>query len=93
MNTCMPTNSMRDMNMDQNRNMQHMDCSRERTMDRTTGINCFNPDRDRERFPLGMAYVPMQKSLMMYDNLQKAYCAGTIFPSLDKPFTGRRCVR
>ncbi|MBQ9991469.1 MAG: spore coat associated protein CotJA [Lachnospiraceae bacterium] len=54
-------------------------------------MGCFSVDRDR--FPLGMAYVPMQESLMMYDNLQKAYSAGTIFPSLDKPFTGRRCVR
>ncbi|MCI8790380.1 MAG: spore coat associated protein CotJA, partial [Lachnospiraceae bacterium] len=25
-------------------------------------------------------------------DLEKAYCAGTIFPELDKPFTGRRCV-
>lgn len=46
-----------------------------------------------EQFPLGMAYVPMQGNIIMYDNLMKAFQAGTIFPCLDKPFTGRRCVR
>ena len=29
----------------------------------------------------------------MYENLEKGYQAGTIFPELDKPFTGRRCVK
>ncbi|MGN1314120.1 MAG: spore coat associated protein CotJA [Lachnospiraceae bacterium] len=46
-----------------------------------------------EQFPLGIAYVPMQGNIIMYDNLMKAFQAGTIFPCLDKPFTGRRCVR
>lgn len=46
-----------------------------------------------QQFPLGMAYVPMQESITMYDNLEKAYHIGTVFPCLDKPFTGRRCVR
>ena len=45
-----------------------------------------------EKFPLAMAYVPWQEFQGMYDDLEKAYCAGTIFPELDKPFTGRRCV-
>ena len=51
--------------------------------------NAFSP----QQFPPGMAYVPMQESVTMYDNLEKAYHIGTIFPCLDKPFTGRRCVR
>ena len=29
----------------------------------------------------------------LYENLDKAFCRGTIFEELDKPFTGRRCVR
>ena len=45
-----------------------------------------------DRFPVAMAYVPWQEIEGMYDYLEKAYCAGTIFPELDKPFTGRRCV-
>ncbi|MCI5954767.1 MAG: spore coat associated protein CotJA [Lachnospiraceae bacterium] len=28
----------------------------------------------------------------MYEDLEKAYRIGTVFPELDKPFTGRRCV-
>ena len=45
-----------------------------------------------ERFPVGMAYVPWQNSCNIYDNLEEAFMTGTIFPELDKPFTGRRCV-
>lgn len=44
------------------------------------------------KFPVAMAYVPWQKFDKLFDDLEKAYCAGTIFPELDKPFTGRRCV-
>ena len=44
--------------------------------------------------PVGMAYVPMQKFGTTYEP-QKALMAGTIFPELDKPFTGkpRGCCR
>ena len=45
------------------------------------------------QFPLGMAYVPMQEFTKLYENLDKAFCCGTIFEELYKPFTGRRCVR
>lgn len=46
-----------------------------------------------EGFPLGIAYVPMQKFSGIHDNLMEAFHAGTVFPELNKPFTGRRCVR
>nr|WP_296437355.1 spore coat associated protein CotJA [uncultured Acetatifactor sp.] len=49
-------------------------------------------DDNFEDFPIAMAYVPWQKFERLYDDLEKGYCAGTIFPELDKPFTGRRCV-
>ena len=39
-----------------------------------------------EKYPLAMAYVPWQHFTQMYENLE-------IFPELDKPFTGRRCVK
>ena len=45
------------------------------------------------QFPLGMTYVPMQEFTKLYENLEKAFCCGTIFEELYKPFTGRRCVR
>lgn len=45
-----------------------------------------------DRFPIAMAYVPWQKFDKMYDDLEKAFHHGTIFPELNKPFTGRRCV-
>ena len=51
----------------------------------------FN-DRNMDDFPIAMAYVPWQTFDGMFDDLEKAYCAGTIFPELDTPFTGRRCV-
>ena len=46
-----------------------------------------------DQLPLAMAYVPWQHFTQMYENLEKGYRAGTIFPELDKPFTGRRCVK
>lgn len=43
-----------------------------------------------EQFPVAMAYVPWQKNCNMNENLDEAYQTGTIFPELNKPFTGRR---
>lgn len=43
-----------------------------------------------EQFPVAMAYVPWQRNCNMYENLDDAYNIGTIFPELNKPFTGRR---
>lgn len=49
-------------------------------------------DEQIDKFPVAMAYVPWQHFEKMFDDLEKAFRAGTIFPELDKPFTGRRCV-
>lgn len=38
-----------------------------------------------------MAYVPWQEFERIYENLEEALAVGTIFPSLNKPFLGRRC--
>ena len=46
-----------------------------------------------DRFPIAMAYVPWQHLTHVFENLEEAYNAGTIFPELEKPFTGRRCVQ
>ena len=43
-----------------------------------------------DRFPIAMSYVPWQKFDKMYDDLEKAYNIGTVFPELNKPFVGRR---
>ena len=43
-----------------------------------------------EQFPVAMAYVPWQKNCNMYENLDDAFKIGTVFPELNKPFTGRR---
>lgn len=48
---------------------------------------------DLDKFPVGMSYVPWQKLCTIYENLEEAYRIGTIFPELDKPFTGRRNPR
>lgn len=49
-------------------------------------------EEQRDKFPIAMAYVPWQHFDTIYDDLEKAYKIGTIFPELNKPFTGRRCV-
>ena len=43
--------------------------------------------------PLAMAYVPWQHLSSIFEDLDAAYKKGTIFPELEKPFTGRRCVK
>ena len=50
-------------------------------------------DNQIDKFPVAMAYVPWQRFDKLYDDLEKAYCYGTVFPELNKPFTGRRCVQ
>ena len=51
----------------------------------------YHFDEQFDRFPLAVAYVPWQHITKVYENLEQAYRTGTIFPELDKPFTGRRC--
>ncbi len=46
-----------------------------------------------DRFPLAMAYVPWQRLTHIYEDLDEALENGTIFPELNKPFTGRRCCQ
>ena len=41
-----------------------------------------------EQYPVAMAYVPWQQNANMYENLDEAFRAGTIFPVLNKPFKG-----
>ena len=48
---------------------------------------------DPRLFPLAMAYVPWQHMENVYENLEEALCVGTLFPELNKPFQGRRCVK
>lgn len=45
-----------------------------------------------EKQVIAMAYVPWQHFNRIYEDLEIAYKEGTIFPELNKPFTGRRCV-
>ena len=49
-----------------------------------------NMDKYMDNLTVAMAYVPWQR-FKMYENLEEAYCNGTIFPDLNKPFLGRRC--
>lgn len=59
-------------------------------------MNSFNCDMkpdSMDSFPVAMAYVPWQNMTEIYQNLNEAYDAGTIFPELTKPFTGRRCIK
>ena len=52
----------------------------------------YNFNESFDRFPVAMAYVPWQHLTGIYENLEEAYCNGTIFPELNKPFIGRRDV-
>lgn len=49
-------------------------------------------EHDYDRLPIGMAYVPMQQWRQTYE-FDKGLHYGTIFPELNKPFTGRRCIK
>lgn len=51
-------------------------------------LKAMNEPASREQFPVGMAYVPWQELNELYD-LERGFRAGTIFPDLDLPFTGR----
>lgn len=53
--------------------------------------SCSRPDCP-EKFPVAMAYVPWQNWTTIYE-LDKGYKCGTIFPELNRPFTGRRCCK
>lgn len=53
----------------------------------------YSFDEYFDRFPVAMAYVPWQRMSRIFEDLEEGYCKGTIFPELDKPFTGRRCVK
>lgn len=56
-------------------------------------IQEYREERRRADRPLAMAYVKWQQFDRIYDDLEKAYRIGTIFPELNMPFTGRRCVQ
>ena len=52
-----------------------------------------NSDKSRnymDEKSLAMAYVPWQKEPEIYEDLEKAYCIGTVFPALNFPFCGKR---
>ena len=61
--------------------------------------NCYCNNKMQKRIQynnfdnlsLAMAYVPWQKWQSVYEP-EKAINIGTIFPELNKPFTGRRGV-
>ena len=52
----------------------------------------YNFDEAFDRVPVAMAYVPWQQLTQLCENLEEGFISGTIFPELDKPFTGRRVV-
>ena len=60
-------------------------------MDRNMNTNTRGSSASQdhcEDWVVGMVYVPWQTFGKTYDP-KKALMAGTIFPELDKPFTGR----
>lgn len=52
----------------------------------------YTLDEYFDRYPIAMAYVPWQHLTRIYENLEEAFHVGTIFPELNKPFTGRRVI-
>lgn len=54
------------------------------------------PDRgyqclDNPATPLAMTYIAMQRYENLYD-VKKAFCEGTLFKDLNKPFLGQRGI-
>jgi hypothetical protein len=71
--------------------LTHMiNCIRE--FEKGKKMNHFSMNETPEIMPsapsLAMAYVPWQQFTSTYEP-QKALMVGTIFPELDKPFTGK----
>lgn len=73
-------------------------------LDESIQKTCFCDDSDSEcsnqyngisKLPknavVAMAYVPFQICKDQYE-AEKALCRGTLFPSLDKPFLGGKCI-
>lgn len=61
--------------------------------DEMTGMACglYEGLSPLPRDPVpGMAYVPYQQWDAQLHSIDRALDAGTLFPVLDKPFTGRR---
>jgi hypothetical protein len=58
-----------------------------------TRMNNYYEQMQNDQFPVAMAYVPWQKLDKLYEDLEDAFREGTIFPELNKPFCGRRCVK
>lgn len=52
----------------------------------------YSFDEHFDKYPIAMAYVPWQHFEKTFDNLEEGFMQGTVFPELNKPFTGRRCV-
>ena len=52
----------------------------------------YHMNHEMDTYVIAMAYVTWQHFKQIYENLEVAYKEGTIFPELNKPFTGRRCV-
>ncbi|MDF2845482.1 MAG: hypothetical protein K0R00_3908 [Herbinix sp.] len=48
-------------------------------------------DRDSDRFPIGMCYVPWQRFKNLYENEFVALANGTLFKDLDLKWYGRGC--
>ena len=54
-----------------------------------TTQNNMTRSRFPEDTPVGMAYVPFQQEPVLFDDTMTGLNAGTVFPELDKPFTGK----
>lgn len=53
----------------------------------------YNFKETCDNYVVAMAYVPWQHFNGIYENLEEGFQSGTIFPELNKPFTGRRCCK
>ncbi len=58
------------------------------------GVDYFPGDTSPlpENYALAMAYVPVQTEITTYDTA-KAFCEGTLFPCLNKPFLRGACSK
>ena len=55
-----------------------------------TDLSAVMADSDCQDMVLAMAYVPVQRWGVLYD-VEVGFDRGTLFPDLDKPFTGGGC--
>lgn len=78
-----------------NKFLEDLDRNIQQVFSDEENCECKNRYNGTSKLPenpvVAMAYVPFQTNTERYD-AEKALCNGTLFPTLNKPFLGGKCI-